>query len=140
MLVDEAKRFSTFYWFIRSEKFPASWWLPRLVEALELDGKLETNGMIGEQLAVAADELPRVALDALTMLLAPAETPGRDNYDLRTHSLAPVIAAALRASDPRLQADARSLMNHMGERGEIDLERRVNAILSAPPDASTSTP
>lgn len=129
-----------FYWFIRSEKFPASWWLPRLVEALELDGKLETNGMIGEQLAVAADELPRVALDALTMLLAPAETPGRDNYDLRTHSLAPVIAAALRASDPRLQADARSLMNHMGERGEIDLERRVNAILSAPPDASTSTP
>lgn len=129
-----------FYWFIRSEKFPASWWLPRLVEALELDGKLETNGMIGEQLAAAGDELPRVALDALTMLLAPAETPGRDNYDLRTQSLAPVIAAALKASDPQLQADARSLMNHMGERGEIDLERRVNAILSAPPDANTSTP
>jgi hypothetical protein len=123
-----------FYWFIRSEKFLDSWWLPRLVEALELDGELETHGMIGEQLAAAAEELPRVALDALTMLLAPDGASGRDNYDLRTHSLAPVIAAALRTSDPQLQADARSLMNHMGERGEIDLERRVNAILSEPPD------
>ncbi len=129
-----------FYWFIRSEKFPASWWLPRLVEALELDGELETKGMIGEQLAAAADELPRVALDALTMLLAPAETPDRDNYDLRTHSLAPVIAAALKTSDPQLQADARSLMNRMGERGEIDLERRVEAILRANSEGDATTP
>lgn len=129
-----------FYWFVRSGKFPASWWLPRLVEALELYGELPTNGMIGEQMAAAAAELPRVALDALTMLLAPAETSGREDYDLRTHALAPVIAAALRTSDPELQADARSLMNHMGERGEIDLERRVIAILSALPDAKTSTP
>lgn len=118
-----------FYWFIRSEKFPASWWLPRLVEALELDGELETHGMIGEQLAAAADELPRVALDVLTMLLAPAEASSFKHYDLRTHSLAPVIAAGLRTSDARLRADARSLMNRMGERGEIDLERRVDKFL-----------
>lgn len=38
-----------FYWFIRSERFTALWWLPRLVEALELDGELRTHGMIGEQ-------------------------------------------------------------------------------------------
>lgn len=128
-----------FYWFIRSEKFPASWWLPRLVEALELDGELDTNGMIGEQLASAAGENPRVALDALRLLLAPDETLTRDNYDLRTHSLAPVIAAALRTSDPQLHADARSLMNLMGERGEIDLERRVDAILGETPEADTTT-
>lgn len=128
-----------FYWFIRSEKFSASWWLPRLVEALEVDGELETHGMIGEQLAGAADELPGVALKALTMLLAPEETSPRDNYDLRTHSLAPVIAAAIGTSDPKLQEDARSLMNRMGERGEIDLERRVEAILgsASPGDAPT---
>lgn len=129
-----------FYWFIRSETFPAAWWLPRLVEALTLDRELDTNGMIGEQLAAAADELPRVALDALTMLLAPAKTPDRDNYDLRTHSLAPVIAAALKTSDPQLQADARSLMNSMGERGEIDLERRVEAIQRANPEGDATTP
>lgn len=129
-----------FYWFIWSEKFPAVWWLPRLVEALTLDRELDTNGMIGEQLAAAADELPRVALDALTMLLAPAETPDRDNYDLRTHALAPAIAAALKTSDPQLQADARSLMNHMGERGEIDLERRVKAILRANSKGDATTP
>ncbi|WP_449281965.1 hypothetical protein [Leucobacter sp.] len=129
-----------FYWFIRSEKFPASWWLPRLVEALELDGELETQGMIGEQLAAAADELPRVALDALTMLLAPAETSGLDHYDLRTHSLAPVIAAGLRTSDAQLRSDARSLMNRMGERGEIDLERRVEAILGQVPEINDQAP
>lgn len=136
---DEAE-LKDFYWFIRSETFPAAWWLPRLVEALTLDRELDTHGMIGEQLAAAADELPRVALDALTMLLAPAETPDRDNYDLRTHSLAPVIAAALKTSDPQLQADARSLMNNMGERGEIDLERRVEAILRANSEGDATTP
>lgn len=129
-----------FYWFIRSEKFPAAWWLPRLAESLTLNRELDTNGMIGEQLAAAADELPRVALDVLTMLLAPAETPDRDNYDLRSHSLARVIAAALKTSDPQLQADARSLMNHMGERGEIDLERRVQAILRANSEGDATTP
>jgi len=128
-----------FYWFIRSEKFQVSWWLPRLVEALELDGELDTNGMIGEQLAAAAGENARLALDALTMLLARDETPARDNYDLRTHSLAPVIAAAFRTSDPQLHADARALMNLMGERGEIDLERRVKSILADLPEGGTST-
>lgn len=129
-----------FYWFIRSERFPASWWLPRLVAALELDDELETHGMIGEQLAAAAEDFPRVALEALTMLLAPDETSGFDSYDLRTHSLAPVIAACLRTSDPQLQDDARSLMNRMGERGEIDLERRVEAILGQVPEINDQAP
>ena len=118
-----------FYWFIRSERFSASWWLPRLVEALRLCGKLATHGMISEQLTAAAEELPRLALEALTMLLAPNKSSEFDSYDLRRHSLAPVIAASLRTSDPQLQADARSLMNRMGERGEIDLERQVEAII-----------
>lgn len=119
-----------FYWFIRSEKFPASWWLPRLVEALELDGELRTHGMIGEQLGSAAEELPEVALTALAMLLGQAETSAHDNYDLRTDALAPVIAAALRTTDDKLQADARALMNQMGARGEIDLNKRVAALLA----------
>lgn len=119
-----------FYWFIRSERFPASWWLPRLVRALELDGDLDTHGMIGEQLAAAANEFPRLALEALTMLLRADETSDRDNYDLRTHSLAPVIAAARGTSDERLHADALALTNRMGERGEIDLDKRVSALLA----------
>jgi hypothetical protein len=119
-----------FYWFIRSERFSASWWLPRLVEALELDGELRTHGMIGEQLGSAAEELPEVALTALTLLLGQEETIARDNYDLRTHALAPVIAAALGTTDHKLHADARALMNQMGARGETDLDKRVAALLA----------
>ncbi|QLQ15859.1 MAG: hypothetical protein HZY73_09600 [Micropruina sp.] len=119
-----------FYWFIRCEKFPASWWLPRLVEALELDADLRTRGMIGEQLASAAEELPEAALRALTLLLAQEETSARDNYDLRTHALAPVIAAAMRSTDDKLHAGAGALMNQMGARGETDLDKRVAALLT----------
>ncbi len=137
---EDTAELKDFSGFIRSSAFPSSWWLLRLAEALELDGELETNGMIGEQLAAAADELPRVALDALTMLLGPDEKSAHDNYDLRTHALAPVIAAALKASDSKLQEDARSLINLMGERGEIDLERRVEAIVGSIPEADTPTP
>lgn len=129
-----------FYWFIRSERFHSSWWLPRLKEALELDGGLKTNGMIGEQLAVAASEFPRESLDVLTMLLAPDEETYHETYDLRTDALAPVIAAALRTPDAKLQADARALMNLMGARGEIDLDKRVDAILASDPGEDVSSP
>lgn len=119
-----------FYWFIRSERFPSSWWLPRLVEALELDGELETHGMIGEQLASAAEKAPEVALKALTLLLPPKEASAFDSYDLRTHALAPVIAAAFRTTDDKLHADARALMNQMGARGETDLDKRVATLVA----------
>ncbi|MHA7859930.1 hypothetical protein ACX1DX_00885 [Tessaracoccus sp. Y36] len=119
-----------FYWFICSERFLASWWLPRLVEALELNGELQTHGMIGEHLGSAAEELPEVALAALTLLLGQEDTLARDNYDLRTHALAPVLAAALRTTDDKLHVGARALMNQMGARGEIDLDKRVAALLA----------
>lgn len=86
--------------------------------------------MIGEQLASAAEKLPEAALKALTLLLPPKETWARDNYDLRTHALAPVIAAAFRTADDKLHADARALMNQMGARGETDLDKRVAAPLA----------
>jgi hypothetical protein len=117
-----------FYWFVRSETYPPSWWLPRLNQVLELDNEFNTQGMIGEALAIAAQEFPRQSLAALTLLLKSDDTPDRDGYDLRMHALAPVIAASLDSQDDQLVADATAFMNRMGERGEIDLERRVRAL------------
>lgn len=125
---DDKGELKDFYWFIRCDKFPSSWWLPRLKEALDLDSELETHGMIGEQLAAAAAQFPREALDALALLLKPDDTPFRDNYDLRAEALAPVIAACLDSGSPQLANEARALMNLMGARGELDLEQRVQAL------------
>lgn len=119
-----------FYWFIRSERFPSSWWLPRLVEALELDSELQTQGMIGEQLASAAEEAPEEALKALTLRLSPREAAAFDSYDLRTHALAPVIVAAFRTADDKLHTGARALMNQVGAQGETDLDKRVAVLLA----------
>ncbi len=114
-----------FYWFIRCGKFDAGWWLPRLRRAVELDPELDTHGMIGEQLAGAASVLPADALAALTRLLKREDTSNRDNWDLRSKALAPVIAAAIDSGDPALEREASDLMNAMGARGEIDLDHRV---------------
>lgn len=114
-----------FYWFVRCGKFDAEWWLPRLRRAVELDPELHTHGMIGEQLAQAAQILPGDALAALTRLLGPEDTASRDNWDLRREALAPVIAAAIGSGDPQLERAATDLMNAMGARGETDLDRRV---------------
>lgn len=120
-----------FFWFVRSNKFPPLWWLPRLKEALDLDNELQTHGMIGEQLGAAAAEFPGETLEALTLLLMSEDTPFRDSYDLRAEALAPVIASCLDSGDPQLAGEARALMNLMGARGEIDLEQRVQAVRDA---------
>lgn len=121
-----------FYWFIRCGKFDAGWWLPRLRRALELDPELDTHGMIGEQLAEAASVLPADAFAALTRLLKSDDTPVRDNWDLRSNALVPVIAAAIESGNPALEREATDLMNAMGGRGEIDLDRRVAELRTGP--------
>ncbi|KPN22034.1 hypothetical protein AO716_03280 [Arthrobacter sp. Edens01] len=121
-----------FYWFVRCGKFSASWWLPRLTQAVQRYPELSTHGMIGGQLAKAASTMPADALAALTALLKPEDTESLNNWDLRREALAPVIASALESGDPQLGQEAMDLMNAMGARGEIDLDRRVAELREKP--------
>lgn len=122
---EDREELKDFYWLVRSEKFPVSWWLPRLIEAKRLDATLTTHGMVGEQLASAAQVMPAEALEALELLMDHDDDEGASDYDFIEHSLGPVIAAALRTNEPGLRTKARKFMNKLGRRGIIDIEQRV---------------
>jgi hypothetical protein len=129
---EDAGELADFYWFVRSEKFEAEWWLPRLLEAAQLYGTLKTHGMIGDQLGSAAEKNPRAVLDVLTTLIRGREEefPG-GNYDLVENAVPSSLAAALDSGDVLLKADARKFMNELGEAGHTNLENRVNALRSS---------
>jgi hypothetical protein len=125
---EDSPELKDFYWFVTCGKFEADWWLPRLKQAISIDPELETRGMIGESLALAAPTHPQDALDVIRLLMKPTETHNKDHWDLTHHALAPVLAAAMDAGDDQLTHEALELMNEMGERGETDLDRRVEAL------------
>lgn len=129
---EDAGELADFYWFVRSEKFEAEWWLPRLLEAAQLYASLKTHGMIGDQLASVAQKNPRAVFDVLTTLIRGRQEdfPG-ENYDLVENAVPPSLAAALDSGDVSLEADARTFMNELGEAGHTNLENRVNALRSS---------
>jgi hypothetical protein len=128
---DDAGELADFYWLVRSEKFEAEWWLPRLLEAIQLHGALKTHGMIGDQLAQAAQSNPRAVFDVLAALIRGRQEdfPG-ENYDLTENAVPLALAAALDSRDASLEVEARVFMDELGEAGHTNLENRVNALRS----------
>lgn len=120
-----------FYWFVRSDKFETSWWLPRLKEAVELDPDLAGERfMLGKQIADSADVDPRGALDATEVLLKNREGLGMPAWDLTRNAVPMVIARAMSAGDEQLERDAVRFMNELGENGNPNLEKEVQEVLS----------
>lgn len=119
-----------FHWVVRSGKFEAEWWLPRLKRSLELDAELATERyMIGKDIAKAVDVDPRVALDVTKLLLGTRQNPGLTLHEFSQHAVPMVIARALATDDDQLKVDATLLMNELGEAGHFDLARQVQAVL-----------
>lgn len=117
-----------FYWFIRSGKFERAWWVPRLLEAVQLDPALPTRGMIGTELAAAAFEYPAETLEIVIRLAEPVGDDAEvSQYDLMENAVPSVIAAALGTDDDLVRARARSFMNQLAEHNYIDIEERVAA-------------
>lgn len=120
-----------FFWFVKSGKFTTEWWLPRLLESLELDPSLGTEGyMIGKELAGASDSDPAIALRVLKLLLADRQKAGFAAFDLGQNALPMVLARALSSGDERLVSDARGYMNQLGEDGYLTLDKEVEAVLN----------
>ncbi|GAA5194649.1 hypothetical protein GCM10023346_22660 [Arthrobacter gyeryongensis] len=129
---EDTAELGDFYWFVKSGKYAPAWWLPRLIEAAELHGDLNSHGMVGEILADAAPAYPRESLDALQLLLRQEYDPDGRRYDLTEHAAPAVIAAGFSSKDEQLKKDARGFMNALGARGYLELEQRVQAMLEPP--------
>jgi hypothetical protein len=119
-----------FYWFVRSGKFDASWWLPRLKEAVELDPELASQrSMITKQIASCADADPRGAFEVARALLTNRAQEGMSLWDLSQNAVPFVIARAIGSGDEQLKQDAVLFMNKLGENGNPGLEKEVQEVL-----------
>jgi len=128
---EDAMELSQFHWFIRSNQFHASWWLPRLREALELSpGLAAERFMISKQIASSADFDPRGAFEATRLLLARKTEAGLHTWDLSRNAVPMVIARARQSGDPDLEREAIQLMNELGESGYSELESEVTKAMS----------
>lgn len=125
----DAAELSGFHWFVRSRKFAISWWLPRLREALELCPTLSTEKfLIGKELAAAAEEDPRGALEVLRLLMR-ADPGSRISFDLHRNAVALILGRAIATDDTELKGEAIRYMNELGEAGHLTLEAEVNRVL-----------
>lgn len=122
----DAAELDQFHWVVRSHKFAAAWWLPRLKEALELDPDLAAERyMIGKEIADAAASDPGGAFAVLRLLIEGRDQAGATSYDLNRNAVPVVLAAAIASGDSALQHEAEAYMNTLGERGYLSLEREV---------------
>lgn len=120
----EPSELAEFAWWIESGRFPAAWWLPRLVQVAGLP-EFDEHGIVGEYLEAAARQDPDLALTALRALLR-RDTVFWRRYDLVEHAPG-ILAAALDAAKPGLAEVARSTMDELGRDGHVRLDELVAA-------------
>ncbi|PZE75332.1 hypothetical protein DEI82_08295 [Curtobacterium sp. MCBD17_019] len=126
---DDRAELVGFFWLAKSVYHPVSWWLPRLLQALELEPSIATERyMIGKEIARAALEDPERSFQVTKRLLEQSPS-GMVEHDLGRNAVPTVIARALDSGNSRLEADARDFMNKLGADGYHTLESEVHAVL-----------
>jgi hypothetical protein len=118
----DAAQLAQFYWWVHCNKFPVSWWLPRLSHVADLID-FEGRSFLGDHLAEAAREYPGESIGLMSRLLT------KDGNTLARHGLvraAPrVIARGLRSDSEAVSQAAQSLMDVLGEQGIVDMDVQV---------------
>lgn len=128
---DDRDELNGFHWFVKSKKFAERWWLPRLKEAVDLNPHLlQERLMIGREVASASDANPRGAFEVLKVFLSGSDEFGAAAWDLSRNAVPIVLARGMASGDPDLEEEATDLMNELGEKGDLELQRRVDAVLS----------
>lgn len=119
----DAGQLAQFYWWVHSNRFPVTWWLPRLArvaDQIDFDGR----SFIGEHLEEAANTHPGEAVELMTRLLRSDGTRTLARHGLVT-SAPKIIARGLRNADQAVQSASRALMDLLGEQGEVDMDDQV---------------
>jgi hypothetical protein len=119
----DAGQLAQFYWWIHSNKFPVTWWLPRLsrvADQIDFDGR----SFIGEHIEEAAHTHPGDAVALMARLLRGDGTRTLAHYGLVT-SAPKVIALGLQSGDEAVKQASRELMDLLGEQGIVDMDEQV---------------
>ena len=116
---------SGFYWWVSSGRFAPDWWLPRLAFVLE-DPQFDGHATLGEALAHAAENHPRLVLQVFTALHARSVLSGL-SFDLVEH-MPLILKAALLCDEEDVRRSARDLMQELGNENYTDLMERIRAI------------
>ncbi|PUA78956.1 hypothetical protein C7S10_21750 [Nocardioides currus] len=120
----DAGQLAQFYWWVHSNKFPVTWWLPRLArvaDQIDFDGR----SFIGEHIEEAAHTQTGDAVALMTRLLRGDETRTLARHGLVT-SAPKVIALGLRSADEAVKQASRELMDLLGEQGVVDMDEQVS--------------
>lgn len=120
----DAGQLAQFYWWVHSNKFPVTWWLPRLArvaDQIDFDGR----SFIGEHIEEAAHTHTGDAVALMTRLLRSDETRTLARHGLVT-SAPKVIALGLRSADEAVKRASRELMDLLGEQGVVDMDEQVS--------------
>lgn len=117
----DAGQLAQFYWWVHSNKFPVTWWLPRLArvaDQIDFDGR----SFIGEHIEEAARTHPGEAVTLMTRLLRSDGSGTLARHGLVT-SAPKVIALGL--PDEAVKSASRALMDLLGEQGVVDMDDQV---------------
>lgn len=111
-----------FHWWVKSNRFAVSWWLP-ILEVAARNPKFDPHSALGTALAEAATQYPRRAVSLLSQLL-PEEAPSWQRYDM-VENAPMILAAALDSNDDVAHDIARTVMDRLGREGYTDLGQAV---------------
>lgn len=111
-----------FHWWVKSNRFAVSWWLP-ILEVAARYPKFDPHSALGTALAEAATQYPRRAVSLLSQLL-PEEAPSWQRYDM-VENAPMILAAALDSNDDVAHDIARTVMDRLGREGYTDLGQAV---------------
>ena len=110
---------------IRSGCFEPSWWGPRFLRELEMNGHEVHVFLIENELAALSEEDPELAIKALRLVMKNDHYPiGRHYFDLGLQ----LLRAAKEKNGGVLSEEASRCMNKLGMMGCHDLDERLEAM------------
>ncbi|WP_193608259.1 hypothetical protein [Nocardioides lijunqiniae] len=114
-----------FYWWARSGKFPAEWWVPRLEAAVVVPG-FAARGMLGEVLEEAAADMPVAVARILEQLLIRGREEPFGRYDLIEHAPG-ILTAAYESAQPEAVTVADRVLDLLGRSGHLQVGELIAA-------------
>lgn len=125
-----SKELARFYWWIKSDLFSPSWWLP----ILQLGAGNIGSSMIGGPLADAASSEPTLAVEVFQQLYGALEG-GKGSYDLVRHA-SRLMATALLSNNEAAIAGANQLKDTLGRQGHFQVLQELENLLASESDSA----